>query len=223
MKTIIINFKTYESATGENAIKLAKICEKVAKKTKTDIMIAVQAADIYSVSKAVSIKVLAQHIDDVSYGKNTGYITPESVKQAGAVGTILNHAEHYLEPDDLMKTIKRVQEAKLFTVCCAADALMAESMASYSPDYISIELPELIGTGTSVSTANPELVENAVTRVHHINKDIPVLCGAGISTEEDVRKSIELGTEGVLLASAVTKSKTPEKIVRELAAGLKPQ
>ncbi|MCP3686687.1 MAG: triose-phosphate isomerase [bacterium] len=222
MKTIIINFKTYESATGENAIKLAKVCEKVAKETKTDIMIAVQAADIYRVSKAVSIKVLAQHIDNIGYGKNTGCITPESVKQAGGVGTILNHAEHYLEPDDLMKTIKRVQEAKLFTVCCAADALMAESMASYSPDYISVELPELIGTGTSVSTADPELVKNAVTRVHHI-RDIPVLCGAGISTEEDVRKSIELGTEGVLLSSAVTKSKTPEKVIRDLAAGLKPQ
>ena len=31
---IIVNFKTYKSATGKNAEQLAKICEKVAKQTK---------------------------------------------------------------------------------------------------------------------------------------------------------------------------------------------
>src|SRR3989338_5016291 len=90
---IIINFKTYASATGKNAVKLAKICESVAKKSKTNIAVAVQAADIYRVAQAVAIPVLSQHIDDVDYGSNTGSVLPEDVKQNGAEGPLLNHSE----------------------------------------------------------------------------------------------------------------------------------
>ena len=35
---LIINFKTYEKATGNNALKLAKICDKVSKQTKIKII-----------------------------------------------------------------------------------------------------------------------------------------------------------------------------------------
>ncbi|MFH1317000.1 MAG: triose-phosphate isomerase, partial [Candidatus Woesearchaeota archaeon] len=76
---IIINFKTYKSATGKNALNLAKICEKVAKKNKANIAVAVQDADIYRVSSNVKIPVLAQHIDDINFGSHTGATLAEDV------------------------------------------------------------------------------------------------------------------------------------------------
>ena len=54
---IIINFKTVENTIGEKALKLAKICEDVANKTKTEILIAPQIADIYRIARSVKIKV----------------------------------------------------------------------------------------------------------------------------------------------------------------------
>jgi len=108
---IIINFKTYEESTGDNAIKLAEICNKIAEETKTSIAIAVQSTDIYRISKIVSIPVLSQHIDEIDFGKNTGFLLPESVKQAGAKATLLNHSEHRLDFDLLKSSIERAKQA----------------------------------------------------------------------------------------------------------------
>ena len=60
---IIVNFKTYRSATGAKALKLAKICEKVAKKTKINIAVAVQVGDIYRITSQTTLPVIAEHMD----------------------------------------------------------------------------------------------------------------------------------------------------------------
>jgi len=57
------------------------------------------------------------------------------------------------------------------------------------------------------------VVVGAVEAVKKINPSVHILCGAGISTGDDVAKAIELGTEGVLLASAYVKAKDPKKIL----------
>ncbi|MCD6235493.1 MAG: triose-phosphate isomerase, partial [Thaumarchaeota archaeon] len=89
--------------------------------------------------------------------------------------------------------------------------------AALGPDMIAIEPPELIGTGIPVSKAKPEVVSGAVEAVKRINTEVHVLCGAGISTGEDVARAIELGAEGVLLASAYVKAKDPKKVLSEMA------
>ncbi|RLG06224.1 MAG: triose-phosphate isomerase, partial [Thaumarchaeota archaeon] len=85
------------------------------------------------------------------------------------------------------------------------------------PEILAIEPPELIGTGIPVSKAKPEVVTGAVEAVKRINPRVHVLCGAGISTGDDVAKAIELGTEGVLLASAYVKAKDPKKLLSGMA------
>ena len=85
-----------------------------------------------------------------------------------------------------------------------------------NPDMIAIEPPELIGSGIPVSKANPEVVEGTVREVRKINKDVIILCGAGISKGEDVKSALELGASGVLLASGVVKAKNVEDSIREL-------
>ena len=52
--------------------------------------------------------------------------------------------------------------------------------------------------------------------MREINKDVKILCGAGISTGSDVKAALELGTDGVLLASGVVKAKDVEKAIRDL-------
>ena len=98
------------------------------------------------------------------------------------------------------------------------DVSMACSLLN--PDYIAIEPPELIGGDISVTSASPEIVENSVKNIKKINPKVKVLCGAGVKTGKDVKKALELGTEGVLLASGVVKAENPEKVLRDLVDGI---
>ena len=215
---IIVNFKIYELATGEDALKLAKIHEQVAKEQNVSIGIAVNALDLANIVENVDIPVFAQHIDPNSYGSGTGHIVPERVKEIGAYGTILNHAERKLDDDILSKSIQRAKDLGLFTVVCAETPERGKEIAEkYDPDLIAVEPPELIGGDLSVSKSEPLIVENAVKLIGSEK----TLVGAGVKDKEDVQIALNLGAQGVLLASGVTKSDDPYATLLGLAAGLK--
>lgn len=220
LPVIIINFKTYRSGIGERALHLAKICEKVANETGANIAVAVSAPDIYKVSKEVSIPVFAQHIDDAEYGSNTGDIIAEDAKENGAVGTLLNHSEKRLRLDVLERSIKRAKEAGLITVVCATNADEGKALSAFDVDFIAVEPPELIAGDISVSTAEPELIKESVHKICGDKKCDQVIVGAGVKTGEDVKIALELGAVGVLVASGVTKSDEPEKVLMDLVKGL---
>ncbi|MFH1696985.1 MAG: triose-phosphate isomerase [Candidatus Diapherotrites archaeon] len=214
-----LNFKTYEQATGKRAIELAKIAEKVSHETGHKIIPVVQAVDLHAVASAVGIEIFAQHIDPVNFGSNTGKNMPEAIKNAGAAGTITNHAEDKQDNEFVERCVNRAREAGLKIMLCAETPKRAAVLAKFKPDLIAIEPPELIGGTLSVSTAKPEIITSAIDAVSKIAK-IPVIAGAGINAREDVSKSIELGAAGVFVASAVVKSKHPEKALRELVSGM---
>ena len=216
---IIINFKTYKESTGEKAVELAKKCENIAKKTGKEIVVAVQAADIYRVSKAVSIPVFSQHVDAAEQGQNTGAVTTESAKEAGASGTLINHSEKRLRVDEIETILKKAKKLGMITVVCANDPATGGALSKLNPDFIAVEPPELIGGDTSVSTARPEVIEEAVKNVCGDNKCKRVIVGAGIKTKKDVQKAASLGSIGVLVASGIVKAKDPEKELKELAEG----
>jgi triosephosphate isomerase len=81
---------------------------------------------------------------------------------------------------------------------------------------IAIEPPDLIGTGVAVSKARPELITNAIRRIRSVNSSVDILCGAGVSTGEDVGKAFELGTRGVLVSSSVVKGKNPGRLLENM-------
>lgn len=220
MGIIVINFKTYAEATGERAVKLAKICEKVAKKTKTNVVVAVQNLDLFRVSSAVSIPVFAEHIDPVGYGANTGKVLPEAVVENGASGVLINHSEDKAQLAEIHEDIKRARGLGLTTIVCAPTAESSEAIAALDPDFIAVEPPELIGGDISVSKAKPGLIMNTVKLVRRVNKRVPVLCGAGIKDEQDVRIAMRLGCEGILVASGVTKAKDPAAALLDLIKGM---
>jgi triosephosphate isomerase len=213
---LLINLKTYRKGTGENALKLARVAKKFSK-GKPDVILAVQPTDISKVSKIV--KTLSQYIDPVEFGAHTGHILPEDVKEAGAKGTLINHSEKRISIQDIKKCIARARETNLTTVCCASSLVMVRKIAKLKPDFIAIEPPELIGTKTSVSQAKPSVIKKSVEIVRKTSSKTRVLCGAGIHSKEDVKKAMELGASGVLVASAVVKSREPGKIIRELIGG----
>lgn len=217
---LFLNFKTYKEGTGENAIKLAKIAEKVASESGSKIILVVQPIDLHEITKNTVLPVFAQHIDPIQFGSNTGRILPEAVKQAGAEGTITNHAEDKQSNEFIEGCIKRAKEVGLKIMICAEDVNRAEQIASMpeKPNFIAVEPPELIGGDISVSTAKPEVISGAVEAIHKIAQ-IPVITGAGIKNKEDVRRAIELGTVGVFVASGVVKAENPENAIRDLVAG----
>ncbi|MFH1256354.1 MAG: triose-phosphate isomerase [Candidatus Diapherotrites archaeon] len=215
-----LNFKTYDKGTGAKAIALAKEAEEVAKKTNSTVALVVQALDLRAIASAVSIPVFSQHIDPVSFGSNTGKILPEAVKEAGAIGTIINHAENKRDNGFVQKAVQRAKEAGLTVMVCAETTERAKEVAAFSSDLIAIEPPELIGGTVSVSTANPKIISDSVKAVHSIAR-IPVIAGAGVNSAADVKKSIELGASGVFVASAVLKAENPAQVLAEMIKGFK--
>jgi triosephosphate isomerase len=216
----IINFKAYKEGVGKRALLLALTCEKVGKECNVDMIVAVQEQDIYRISSQVDIPVFTQHIDPISFGAFTGHELPEGMKESGASGTLINHAEHKLDIDTIKKTVERAKEVGLKTVVCANTPELAAKVAEFNPDYIAIEPPELIGSETSVSTAKPEIITDTIRMVKKV-KDIPILCGAGIKDKNDIIVALKLGAAGILAASHIVKAKDPEKVLRELAEGAK--
>jgi triosephosphate isomerase (TIM) len=218
---IIVNFKTYLESTGQRAVQLAKQAEKAAKETGTYIVVAPQSADLKTISEAVEIPVFAQHIDPIAPGGNTGHILMESIKEAGAVGTLINHSERQLRLIDIDATITLCKQKGLISCVCANNPSVSAAVAAMQPDITSVEPPELIGSGISVSKAKPEIVSDTVKLVHNINPNMTILCGAGISTAEDVAIALKLGTQGVLVASGIVKAKDPYTVLRAFADPIK--
>lgn len=217
---IVVNFKGYNEVCGEKGISLAKVCSEVASETGKSIVIAPQMVDLGITVQNVNIPVFAQHMDNVKPGSCTGSVTPESVAACGAKGTLLNHSEHRLKLADIEELIQRARSHNLETILCTNNLAVTRAGTVLRPDFVAIEPPELIGGDISVTTADPGIVENAVIEVKKLSAEVGVLCGAGVKTSEDVRKAIELGTQGVLLASGVTKAADPKAVLLDLAAGL---
>lgn len=178
----------------------------------------VSAFDLRSTAEATSsVQVWSQHLDPVGLGGFTGWLEPTTAVGHGAQGTLINHAEHKVEMDRVSALLEMLPDG--FPVCaCAADVDEARALAELGPTFIAVEPPELIGGDVSVTTADPAIVSDTVAVVKSVNPDVRVLCGAGVKNGADVAKAIELGAEGVLLASGVTKAQDVDAVLADLLA-----
>jgi len=219
---ILVNYKAYLEGTGEKGLSLAKVAERVWMETGVTIGVAPPPSDIRLLTSSTRIPVFAQHMDAVIPGSYTGRVTAEAIREAGAVGTLLNHSEYRLQIADIQSCVERARQAGLMTVLCTNNPAVSSACAAIGPDFIAIEPPELIGTGIPVSKAKPEVITHSIERVREVNPSVQVLCGAGISKGEDVKAAIRLGTSGVLLASGVVKAKDPEAVLLDMAINAKP-
>ena len=198
---VILNFKTYLESSGEKALDLANALESAGEESGITMVAVPQAIDIYRIKEETNIPVLSQHIDAVSPGGHTGSNLFESFLASGIDGTLLNHSECRMTLADIAEVVKKTKEAELISCVCTNNIETSVAAATFSPDYVAVEPPELI-----------------VSKVKAINKDVKVLCGAGISTGEDMAAAIELGAEGVLLASGIIKAESPKDALLDLVS-----
>lgn len=218
---IAVNFKTYQEASGKAALELARLCEAVSSETGASIVVAPPSFDLALIAGSVKIPVLAQHLDSAPSGSTTGHLTVENAKASGAAGTLVNHSERRVRIAEIHEVIDRCRTAGLATIVCTNNTAVSKACAAMSPDFVAVEPPELIGGEISVTTARPEVVSGTVEAIRTIDRRVGVLCGAGVKNGKDVAKAIELGTDGVLLASGVVKAKDRRAVLMDLVSGLR--
>jgi len=204
---------------GEKVLKIAKKLDELAIKYDLDIILTPQYTDIPIVSKSTErILVFAQHMDCIPIGVGVGSVLPEAIKEAGAVGVMLNHAEKPLPMPVIKKTIQRADEVGLATIVCANTLKDIMEIAKMSPNIIVAEPTELIGTG---QISSKEYIQKSIEIVKNINPKIHVLQGAGISNGRDVRKVIELGAMATGCSSGIIKAPDPEAMAEEMIYSLR--
>ena len=217
---VILNYKTYLESSGENALELARALKSASEESGITMVAAPQAADIYRIQDQISLPIFAQHIDPITPGGHTGSNLIETLIEAGISGSLINHSENRMKLADIDEVIQLCKQNDIESCVCTNNIATSKAIATFSPDAVSVEPPELIGTGIPVSQAQPEVVEDSVKGVKSINKKIKVLCGAGISTGDDMKAAMDLGADGVLLASGIVKAENPKEALLDLVSKL---
>ncbi|WP_049996826.1 triose-phosphate isomerase [Halococcus sediminicola] len=212
---VLVNLKAYAT----DPVEIAAAAREVADESGARIAVAPQAARLAAVADT-GVETWAQHVSAVEHGSHTGSTLAEAVAEAGATGTLINHSEHRLRLADVDGALAAADRAGLETVVCANNPAQVGAAAALGPDAVAVEPPELIGGDQSVSQADPDIVTEAVTAAEAVDDSVDVLCGAGISSGDDLDAAGELGAEGVLLASGVAKADDPRAALAELVEPL---
>jgi triosephosphate isomerase len=214
-----IGLKGY--AYGAEAVRLAKAADRLSHDLGVTVIFDPQAVDIPAVARETRhLLVFAQHMDPVTAGRGAGSVLAEALKEAGAVGTMLNHSERRMTLADINLAIRRAREVGLATMVCADSPEEAAAVALLGPDIVLAEPPELIATSRSAATEMQWFVERAVEMVGRIDPGIIVMCGAGVQTPDDVARMVGLGVGGTGSSSAILKAADPIAQMEALIAAL---
>jgi triosephosphate isomerase len=208
--TLVLNLKTYPGTYGTELENLLDNLPHL-----DDLVVCPQHTDLGRVADTKHAA-YAQHISPEEPGRNTGTNTAEAVAETGADGTLTNHSEHRLKDREVEKAIKRAEQAGLKTIVCAQKPTEVARYSALGTDAIALEIPELIAGEESISETEPQMLRESARR-----SDVPVLAGAGISTTEDVEKALQLGADGVLVASGVAKADNPAEKLSKLHAPMR--
>jgi len=208
---VLVNLKAYDC----DAVAVAEAAAAVGAQADATVAIAPQSTHISQVA-GTGVETWAQHVDPVGHGSHTGSVLAEGVESAGAAGTLLNHSEKRRKLADIDAAIDAAERAGLSTVVCANNPEQVGAVTALGPDAVAVEPPELIGTGTPVSQADPDIVRDAIAATERVDPAVDVYCGAGISTGEDVAAAEDLGADGVLLASGVARAEDPQAALESL-------
>ena len=216
-----IGFKSYLKGIGINAVKIAQISADLSKEIGIQVLIIPQVADIYRIAQKVNIPILAPHIDGVEPGGYNGAVLAEAIKDAGAVGSLINHKDRRLQLSEIDRIVRRAKELDLISAVCADSPEQAEAIVSFNPEIIIAEPPELIGTRQAVSTQEPNFVIKTIQRVRARNPDIFVSFGGGINSGADAAASIRLGADGTGASNAIINASDPYRTLRSMLIAVK--
>lgn len=218
---IFVNYKTYDEGSGQKALTLTKILEDVAHEKQVKIIPVVQALDAETIANSTALEIWIQHVDPIGVGAHTGWTLPEEAARVGVSGVFLNHSEHKFDNfENLYSAVEKSMAANLKTLVFAGNMAELKKIAELAPTFIAYEPPELVGsTDVSVAQAKPEIISEAAEIARSMG--LPLIVGAGIHSQDDVRKSLELGAVGVAVATDVVKASDPRHEVLDLTEGFK--
>ena len=213
---IVLNLKTYPE-TIEKSLYFTDVASEVVEETGVRIIICPPSPYLREAAERFS-DVFAQHVDPYPPGAHTGSVPAEMLKALSVKGSLVNHSEKRIGMENVKKALDMLHSSALESIACAETPEEAAEISQLSPLYVAIEPPELIGSGKSVSKTKPEIITATVKKIKDSSNNVGVLCGAGVSTREDVKKALELGTDGVLLASAFVRAEDPKKFLQDFAS-----
>ena len=204
---------------GDQILDLARIADEAAAKYDVRVIYTTPYADIRRVAENVkNLKVFAPHMDDIPVGRGLACVLGESLKAAGAVGVMLNHAERPLPSSTLVRTLNRARELGLMSIVCADSMDETRAVAQMHPDLMITEPTELIGTGQA---ADLSYVKTSVDAITAIDPNIGILVGGGISNGTDVYNTIMAGADATGSSSGIVKAADPGAMVHEMLAALR--
>ena len=206
---------------GETLLKTAKGLEKLAIRYNVDVVLDIPDTEIYNIAHNVDtarVHVYSQHMDSLAVGRGMGRTLPEALKAAGAVGVMLNHAEHKLTIDEIECAIKRADEVGLATMVCADSIEEVKAVARLAPNILVAEPTELIGTG---KPADKAYVDEVIRVIREINPEIKPFPSAGISKGEDCYNIIKAGSSASGCSSAIAKAENPLALAEEMIAAVR--
>ena len=206
---------------GRAVLELAKAADRIGKRYDVRIIFTPQYVDIPLVARETGfIHVFAQHMDSISIGRGIGSVLPEALKEAGAVGVLLNHAEKRLSLSEINRTIKRADEVGLATLVCADTPEEAAALAHLAPNIILAEPPDLIGSAQK-GAAGRDYVARTNELIRSIDPRIRVLHSAGISGPKDVADIVSRGAEATGCTSAVIKAQNPAAMLEAMIGAMR--
>jgi triosephosphate isomerase len=206
---------------GRALLKLAQHADKLSRKYAVRIIITPQCVDIpMLVRETEQVLVFAQHMDALKPGRGIGSVLPEAIKEAGAVGTLLNHVERKLSLTEIERTIQRADEVGLATMVCADNAQEALEIAKMSPNIILVEAPNLIEAGKREIDDQLE-IKKVNQRLWEVNRNILVLHGGGMSTGEDAYNIVKWGAQATGSTSGVILAKDPFQRLEEMVSAMR--
>ncbi len=207
---------------GAGAVRLAREIDRLAGDLDVGVVFDPQAVDIAAVARETRhLLVFAQHLDPVTSGRGVGRMLPEAVREAGAVGAMLNHSERPMTLGDIGRSIERAREVGLATLVYADSPAQAAAVAMLGPDIVLAEPPELIATSRSAATEMRAFVERAVELVARVDPGIIVMCGAGVQTADDVTAMMGLGVGGTGSSSGILRSPDPVARATEMITAMR--
>ena len=201
---------------GRELVRLAIRADTLSQQYGVQVIITPQDVDISAVAQSVeSVLVFAQHMDPLKPGRGVGSALPEALREAGAVGVLLNHAECRMAQAELPRIIGRAEEVGLATMVCVDDTAGAERLARLAPNVIILEAPTLIGTGHPGNDTSTVITE-ADSAVWRLNPAIRVLHAAGIGSDKDVYDVIAAGAQGTGSSSAIFTADDPAEMLQAM-------
>lgn len=211
---LMINTKSYKYSYGKKLNELATRADELATTYNITILLTCQYTSIREVSeKTQNLIVTAQHMDSLEEGLGMGHVLPNAIYEAGARAVVLNHAEKPLISSDLSKSINKAKKLGMKSIICADSVTDAKAFAMMNPDILLMEPTNLIGTG---QTSSDNYIIETNRAIREINNDVFIMQGAGISTADDITRSLELGADGNGVTSGIVANENPLKILNDM-------